>query len=356
VPGHIRLSVVIVTYNSRDAVAASLPPLTAQLDPCDELIVVDNASGDRTVECVAELAPEARVIRQDCNTGFAAGCNAGAAVATGDLLIFLNPDAAVADGFADAIRRPLAEDHGLSAWMGLVTAHRGAVINTRGGVVHFTGIAWAGGAGEPAGSAPAVPREVPFASGACLAMPRGEWERVGGFSAPFFMYCEDVELSLRLWLWGGRVGIEPTARVDHDYEFAKGDQKWRLLERNRWATILRVYPGPLLALLAPALLTTELALLLIAVRSGWGDAKRQAVGDTLRALPRLLRERRAIQAQRAVGAREFARLLTPELASPYLGRPGRSVLLRLGLRAYWSVVVALLACISEPSAGSPRRG
>ena len=36
------------------------------------------------------------------------------------------------------------------------------------------------------------------------------------------MYCEDVDLSLRLWLWGGRVGVEPAARVDHDYAFAKG--------------------------------------------------------------------------------------------------------------------------------------
>jgi N-acetylglucosaminyl-diphospho-decaprenol L-rhamnosyltransferase len=356
VPGRIRLSVVIVTYNSSDAVAVSLPPLTVELGEGDELIVVDNASADHTVECVRDLAPTARLIQQDDNVGFAASCNAGAAIARGDLLVFLNPDAAVADGFADAIRRPLAERRGLGAWMGLVTAERGAVVNSRGGVIHFTGIAWAGGSGEPAHAAPVSPRDVPFASGACLAVPRDEWERLGGFSTPFFMYSEDVELSLRLWLWGGRVGIEPTARVDHDYEFAKGDQKWRLLERNRWAMILRVYPAPLLALLTPALLATELALLLIASRSGWGGAKRQAVGDTLRALPRLLRERRAIQARRAVGAGEFARLLTPDLASPYLGRAGRSLLLRLALRAYWSVVLALLTHISGPHAGSPRRG
>jgi GT2 family glycosyltransferase len=156
------------------------------------------------------------------------------------------------------------------------------------------------------------------------------------------MYCEDVDLSLRLWLWGGRVGLEPAARVDHDYAFAKGAHKWRRLERNRWATIVRTYPAALLALVAPALLATELALLVVAAASGWGGAKRAATGDTLRALPRLIAERRVIQQRRTIGAAAFARLLTPDLASPYLGAAGRSPLLRMGLRAYWGFVLAVL--------------
>jgi hypothetical protein len=143
-------------------------------------------------------------------------------------------------------------------------------------------------------------------------------------------------------LWGGRVGVEPAARVDHDYEFGKGAHKWRALERNRWATILRTYPTPLLAAVFPALLATELALWPIAVASGWVGPKRQAAGDTLRALPRLLRERQAIQSRRALASRDFARLLTPDLASPYLGRAGRSRPLRAVLRAYWAVVLKLL--------------
>jgi GT2 family glycosyltransferase len=242
----------------------------------------------------------------------------------------------------DAIQRPLTDGRGWGAWMALVTADHGAVINTSGGVVHFTGIAWSGRVGEPVEAAPGAPAEVAFASGACLAVPRVEWELLGGFAKNYFMYCEDVELSLRLWLWGRRVGVEPAARVDHDYVFAKGARKWRLLERNRWATLLRTYPGALLALLTPALVATELALLAISATAGWGGAKRGAIGDTLRALPRLLAERRAIQARRVVSAGEFARQLTPDLASPYLAGAGRSRALRLALRGYWRIVLALL--------------
>ena len=336
--GRARLSVVVVTFGSGAALERSLPPLLGQLGPGDELVVVDNASTDDSVERVRRLAPRARVLVQGRNLGFAAGCNAGAGVAGGDLLVFLNPDAVVADGFAEAIRRPL--ERGWDAWMGMVTA--GDALNTTGGVVHFTGIAWSGQVGEPLAAAPAAAREVAFASGACLAVPRERWHDLGGFAPEFFMYCEDVDLSLRAWLWGGRVGVEPAARVDHDYAFAKGAYKWRLLERNRAAAVIRIYPGPLLAVLAPALLATELALLIVASASGWGWPKLQANADTLRALPRLLRERRAIQDRRAIGAREFARLLTPELSSPDLGPVARNRLLRAALRAYWRVALSVI--------------
>jgi N-acetylglucosaminyl-diphospho-decaprenol L-rhamnosyltransferase len=331
--GASRLSAVVVTYNSRAAVAVALPALCAQLGPDDELVVVDNASTDDTVAAVRELAPAAKLVQSEHNAGFAAGANVGARAATGDLLVFLNPDATPAAGFVDAIRVPRGD---WSAWMGLVTAQAGRAVNTSGGVVHFTGIAWAGQAAAR-GS-----REVAFLSGACLAVPWREWERVGGFAEAFFMYQEDVDLSLRLRLAGGTLGVEPAAVVDHDYAFAKGPEKWRLLERNRWATIVRCYPAPLLLALAPALAATEAALLVVAAAGGWLPQKLAAARETLRALPRLVRERRAVQATRTVSAAEFAAWLTPDLDSPFLGRAGRLAPLRWGLRAYWRVVLAAL--------------
>ena len=311
----------------------------------DELVVVDNASSDDTLEVIKVVAPSATVLRQRVNVGFAAGANAGARMARGDLLVFLNPDATPTPGFAAAIRAP--SDRGWSAWMGLVTADGGRLVNTSGGVIHFTGIAWAGEAGRPSPGTLSGPREAAFLSGACMAVPREQWDRSGGFDEDFFMYQEDVDLSLRLRLGGGRLGVEPRAVVDHDYDFAKGSAKWRLLERNRWATIVRCYPAALLALLAPALLATELALLVVATAGGWLPQKLAANGETLRAVPRLLRQRRAIQRGRTVSVAEFAAWLTPELDSPFLGRTSRVAVLRWGLRAYWRLVLRALSYASS---------
>jgi GT2 family glycosyltransferase len=322
-------------------VARGLPALAAQLREGDELIVVDNDSADGTVSAVRDAAPQAVVIEPGANLGFGAGCNRGASAASGELLCFLNPDAVPAPRFRDAVERPLAAGRGWGAWQGLVTADGGRVVNTRGGVVHFTGIAWAGGAGTPARAAIAA-FDPAFVSGACMAIPRATFERLGGFAEDFFLYHEDVDLSLRLRLAGERLGIEPEARVDHDYRFAKAPAKWRYLERNRWATVIRTYPAALLALLTPALVATELALVPISIARGWFRERLLAWSDVARSLPRLRRQRRVIQASRAVGARQFARALTADLDSPYLGRPARSRVLRGALRAYWSAVLALL--------------
>ncbi|MGI8460535.1 MAG: glycosyltransferase family 2 protein [Solirubrobacterales bacterium] len=347
------VSVVIVTHNSREALAKTLPALTAELAEADELIVVDNASADGTPAAVRELVPDAILIETGANLGFAGACNVGAERSTGELLVLLNPDAVPAPGFREAIARPLADrGRDWAAWMGLVTDQGGQTINTRGGVIHFTGIAWAGDAGAPLREGELRAGEVGFASGACLAIPLSSWRAIGGMPEEFFLYQEDVDVSLRLRLEGGRIGIEPAARVDHDYEFAKGPAKWRYLERNRWATIVRTYPSALLALLAPALLATELALVAISIAGGWGRQKALAGSDLIRWLPRLLRERRAIQARRSASSAEFARHLVAELDSAYLGRAARSPALNAALRAYWSVVLVLLgATRTRSSAG-----
>jgi hypothetical protein len=175
-----------------------------------------------------------------------------------------------------------------------------------------------------------------------LAIPRESYARIGGFPEQFFMYCEDVDLSLRLRLRGERLGVVPDARVDHDYNFAKGALKWRLLERNRVATVIRTYPAALLLLLAPALIATEAGIFAAALAGGWAGQKLRAWGDLALAMPALLRERAAVQAKRSVSAAEFAAWLTPELSSPYLPDVVRSAPVRLVLRTYWRVVSALL--------------
>ena len=335
------LSVLIVAWNSREELARTLPALLPELGAEDELIVVDNDSADGTAEAAQELAPRARVVRTGANLGFAAGCNAGAAAASGELLVVLNPDAAPLPGFGEAIRRPWVESRGWAAWQALVADAGGTRINSAGNPIHFTGIVWAGGHGTPIAAAPAA-GEVTVLSGACLAIPLDTWHQVGGLPERFFLYHEDVDLSLRLRLRGGTLGIEPAAVVDHDYEFGAREHKWRWLERNRLAFLVRAYPTSLLILLAPALLATELALIAVSISGGWGRQKLAANWEALRWLPRLLRERRQIQATRTVTPAEFASWLTPDLDSPFISPLARSLPARLLLRTYWRLVRTLL--------------
>lgn len=342
------LSVIVVTWNEREVVERSLPVLLDQLGPGDELIVADNNSADGTAEAVERIAPEATVIRMRSNDGYPPACNAAMARAKGDLLLTLDADSLVGPGFCDAIRKPAMEHYGWDCWMGLVTMEGRTLINTSGGSSHYTGVSWARQIGQPVEDAPARPEEVAFVTGVCLTTTREAWQRNPGFPSHYFLYCDDVDYSWRVRLTGGRCGIEPTARVDHLYDFRRARPKWRMLERNRWATIIRTYPSELLLLVAPALVATELAIVAVSVHSGWWRQKLGAYADLVRWMPRLLRERRDLQSRRTAGAAEFARLLTPDLDSPFLGRVGRSRRVRFASRLYWRLVMRALDPAEDP--------
>jgi GT2 family glycosyltransferase len=328
------ISVVIVAYGSAEALAGTLPALAAELQPGDEVIVVDNGSTDGSAEVAREYG---RVIESAENLGFPAACNLGAKDARGELLVFLNPDAVPERGWGEAIRRPL--DGPWVGWQGLVVS--GGAVNASALEVHFTGVAWASVAHVD------TPQEVTAVSGACLAVRAAEFRAIGGFAEGFFLYHEDVDLSLRLRLAGGRLGIEPAARVEHAYEFSKGGYKWRLLERNRWATLVRCWPGPVLAAVAPVLLATELAIWAAALAGGWAPEKARATREAFGLLPEWRRQRRAIQAARRITPATFASWLTPELSSPFLGPAVRASPL---LRLYWSLARRAIATRTSPPA------
>jgi N-acetylglucosaminyl-diphospho-decaprenol L-rhamnosyltransferase len=333
---------VVVCHDSAADVEATLLALRPQLQPGDELVVVDNASSDGTPGAVRAADPLTDLVLCDDNVGFAGGCHAGARATRAPLLMFLNPDAVPAPGFVDGMRDAATRHADWGAWQGLVTLPGGDVVNTAGNLVHWLGFGWAGGMGTPVSEVATGDREVGFASGAALAVRRQAWDAAGGFDERYFMYGEDLDLSLRLRLAGWRIGVVPAARVEHDYSFVKGDYKWFHLERNRWWTLLAAYPARLLVLTLPALLPFEVALLLVAWRGGWLRAKLRAQAAVLRALPETLRRRREVQATGTITPSAFAEWLTASLDSPYLAGAVRVPGLVTAQAWFWRLVRAAL--------------
>ena len=336
------VGVVVVAYRSADELPGTLGALVPQLGERDELVIIDNASRDGTAEVARRAAPRAMVIEAGANLGFAAGANVGARATRAPLLFFLNPDARPEPGCLDALRDAALAHPDWGAWQALVLLPGGELVNTSGGMTHFLGFGWAGECEQPVARVADGPAEVSFASGASLVVRREAWERVGGFDDSYFMYGEDLDLGLRLWLAGWRVGMVPEARVVHAYEFARGSWKWFLLERNRWSTVVADYPTPVLLAVLPALLAFELALLPVAARAGWLGAKLRAQAAVVRSLPRLLRRRRRVQELRVASPRAFAAHLTATLDSPYLAAARRAPALVRLQAWYWRTARGLL--------------
>jgi hypothetical protein len=114
------------------------------------------------------------------------------------------------------------------------------------------------------------------------------------------MYLDDADLAWRMRLHGMRVRYCPDAAVVHGYEFEKGPHKWFYLERNRAWALLSNLQLRTLALLSPALLITELIVLMRAFSEGWLAEKARAWASLVAQIPQLILWRRAVQAERVV--------------------------------------------------------
>ena len=335
------VAVVVVTHQSADHLPGLIQALTPQLREDDELAIVDNASTDGTSRLARSLHERARVIETNANLGFAGGCHVGAESTQAPLLLFLNPDSQPRQGCLQKLRAAASEHPDWGAWQAAVLLDDER-INSSGGVVHYLGFGWAGDCERAISALPSEDREISFPSGAAMLVRRSAWAQLGGLDRDYFMYGEDLDLGLRLWLAGHRVGIVPGARVTHSYEFEKGSSKWFWLERNRWRTVLSVYPAGLLALLAPALLAAELGLLAVAARQGWLAPKLRAQAAAIAGLPRTFARRRMVQSTRRIRATELASHLTSSLDSPYLSAAD-SRWLSVPQALYWRLVSGILS-------------
>jgi len=201
------LSIIIVNYNTRDYLARCLESLAEISGISVEIIVVDNASKDLSVEMVRQRFPEAMVIANAENRGFAKANNQAIAVSKGRYLYFLNPDAEVRRGALAAMISHLERhpDIGL-AGNRLVNPDGSAqpsVENRYPGQKHAKK--------EMAG----LKGDIAWVLGASMIARRMAIENGGGFNEDFFLYGEEQDLCLRLRKAGWSIGYIPEAVVLH---------------------------------------------------------------------------------------------------------------------------------------------
>ena len=230
--GAARLSVVVVAYNSRDELPASLGALGGVLEVA-EVVVVDHG-GDGSASVAAELG--ATVLRDASNPGYGTGQNRGVATTTGEYVLLLNPDAVVdpagvREGVAFLDAAPdVAAVQGVirNRTTGQPERSQGVAL----GPVHLLGRALGARRLLRFDAVRAVARRVPVLtdhvlrtpeqpveveslSAAALLVRRSAFEQVEGFDEGYFLYSEDLDLCRRLRAAGWRLVALPVAWAEH---------------------------------------------------------------------------------------------------------------------------------------------
>jgi GT2 family glycosyltransferase len=305
-----------------------------------EVVLVDNGCTDGAVGRL-EPTPGVVVVRPGKNLGFAGGCNAGAAVASGEFLALINGDLIVdSDALAELVAFAQKPEVGIAQPSIRLSDDRGR-LNSDGNEVHFLGFSWCGSFGEPAAKRTS-PRPITSAMGAAMVLRRELWDELGGFEPRYFAYHEDVELCRRCWHRGLELVNVPSAVAVHRYEFGRTPNKIYLSERNRLLFVLSAYETRTLLVLAVPFIVMELAALI-------GSLATRTAGQKLAGWIWLLRNRRWIaarrkrlQAERVVPDARLAHLFATRLNAGNYPLPGWLKPLDALLGAYWSVARRLL--------------
>ncbi|MFC4727805.1 glycosyltransferase [Coralloluteibacterium thermophilus] len=210
-----RASIVIPVHGQLAHTLGCLRALSVHADTPFETIVVDDASPDGTAEALADVAG-LRLHRLAENKGFIGACNAGAALARGEILVFLNNDTAPQPGWLDALVGTL-DAHPDAGIAGAQLIYPDGRLQEAGGLLFSSGHAFNYGRfGAPADPRHAHLREADYVSGAALAVRADLFARLGGFDAALRpAYYEDAELAMRARAEGFRTLYQPRARVVH---------------------------------------------------------------------------------------------------------------------------------------------
>jgi N-acetylglucosaminyl-diphospho-decaprenol L-rhamnosyltransferase len=230
---------VVVSYNVRNLVLRTIAGLRA--DGIDNVVVVDNASTDRSAEAVRQAEPAVDLVALDRNLGFAGGVNLAVGRTSSPYVLVTTPDVLLAPGSTKLLEEVLDE----SADVGLVAP---SIVTTDGEVypsarrfpslcdaaghafLHFL---WPRNRFSVRYKMLDVDRtaaaDVDWVAGTHFLVRRSAWDEVGGFDERFFMFVEDVDLCWRLGEAGWKVRYEPAAEVVHEISRSADQVPYRMI-------------------------------------------------------------------------------------------------------------------------------
>ncbi len=250
------ISIIIVNYNGRQYLQECLHSIKEQKDPgfFTEIIVVDNASTDGSVKYIKEKFPGIRIIQLNKNYGFAKANNIGVKESKGEYIVFVNNDVLVEKNWLSSLYKRIKHEPNCGAVVGKTMLYEQKhIVQNAGSIVFKDGYARDRGAVvrknnqsyEEDGSFYSQPTKVAACCGVNMIISKQVFQKVGGFDENYFMYYEDIDLSLSIRRLGYVIFFEPLAKIYHHHSATS--KEWSDFfvyetEKSRLIFLLKHYP------------------------------------------------------------------------------------------------------------------
>jgi len=347
--------IAIILINYKDYAAKYLADCWASLRAQDyageiKFFIVDNASTPESFEYLKKNAPEAEIIKNKNNDGFAKGNNDAMNLALAlnyDYVILFNMDTIVEKDCVSEMVKAAATDAKIGAVQArLMLYPEKEKVNSLGNVTHFLGFGYSAGYQEKFNGDLSV-KDIMYPSGAAVLFPAASLKKVGLFDEEFWMYNEDQDLGWRLWLAGYRCVLAPRAVVYHKYEFGKSIKQFYYMDRNRLITAFKNYSFLTLILIFPAFVIMELGLLLYSLKSGWFKERLRVWLYFLTPWkwPYLLEARRRTQRLREVNESKILKMISGKIWYQEVA-DNKLKFINPIFNAYWKLVRGFISLIN----------
>ena len=210
------LSIIILSYNTRDITDEAL----SRLPEDAEVIVLDNASTDGSVEMIKKKYPWVKLIVSKINTGFSKGNNIAMKQSNNPFILFLNSDCFVEE---DSLLKSLKffKEHPDCGVLGVKLVYENGALQPSAGFLPnpFNTILWIFGIANSFHPRNKffykAEKQVGWVTGAFFMIKRQIFEKVGGFDENIFMYMDEVDLCKRVNFGGFKVYFTPSIQVTH---------------------------------------------------------------------------------------------------------------------------------------------
>jgi len=240
------VSVVIVNYNGRYLLGDCLDSMKEQTFREFEIILVDNASTDGSVEFVKNNYPEVKIVCNEENLGYGGGNNAGIRVAKGEYIVQLNNDTKPHQHWLQSLVEAADGDSRVGMCASKILSFDDPeIIDNTGLLMYPDGIARGRGRLERDRGQYDSQLDVFFPSGCAALYRKAMLDDIGLFDEDFFLYMDDVDIGLRGRLAGWRCVYVPEAVVYHKYSATVSPyspMKAYLVERNRLWIVIKYFP------------------------------------------------------------------------------------------------------------------
>ncbi len=301
------ISAIVVNYDGENLLEECLSSLRKQTHKNLEIIVVDNASTDNSVELIKSKFPEVKIIQTKTNEGFAAANNIGIEKSRGSYVAMLNNDAVAEKNWLKELVE-MAEQDKKTGLVGSKILRTGSnEIDTMGLKLIKSG----------------YPLEIKenkgklFGVDDCACLYRREMledirQKEGIYDVDYFMYFEDADVSIRALLRGWKADIAEKAVVFHKGSISANKRKnlkKYMVERNILWFIAKNFPRGILLRNLVWIVPLQFGVLLLnAFKGNFSVAK--AKFDALKGLPKIIEKRKAIQQNKSLQDAELLKIIS----------------------------------------------